>query len=57
MGVAAARGVFHKPGITWPEHLLAPVAHADLHFSTQRGDVEQLRQRSRALHFLAVIDH
>jgi hypothetical protein len=29
----------------------------DLHFSTQRGDVEQLRQRSRALHFLAVIDH
>ena len=29
----------------------------DLHFSTQRGDAEQLRQRSRALHFLAVIDH
>ena len=34
-----------------------PVASESPAVSTQRGDVEQLRQRPRALHFLAVIDH
>ena len=43
MGVTAAGGVFHQPGIAGPENLRAPVAHADLHFALQVDNQASLR--------------
>ena len=45
MGVAAAKSVFHQPGIAGPENLRAPVAHADLHFALQVDNQASLWQR------------
>ena len=45
MGVAAAKSVFHQPGIAGPENRRAPVAHADLHFAPQVNHQASLGQR------------
>src|SRR5712691_7058803 len=45
MGVAAAGGVFHQPGIAGPENLCAPVAHSDLHFAPQMNNQASFGQR------------
>src|SRR5262249_4185864 len=45
MGVAAAKSVFHQPGITGPKNLRGPVTHADLPFTPQVDNQASFWQR------------